>query len=415
MAVLVIFAAISGILVVTGLSTSAQQTSGLNTATGYNVGSGVQSVWEYNSSAHTWYQTTFTVSANKESLTFAVPAGRNVSEILIFTQNSSQNVYNLLQNGLVYTYSNLILTKGTHATYAANLTSVYMFFGTALNASGTTSLVDKQIVDYALAQPLYTSTQNNLGQTVQLSTISMFAGNMGTGLKQLSTSGTNGATAQYAIYLTADKNTTANGYSLNFTQYFEKSVQIPMVDYVAGIAFFITLLAAVVIYWFGPTQFARDDTRAGRALTRKEMPLTVVGIIGLLALLLVVGLLGMYSPIGGWGAAVAVLAGFSLFVYAYTERPSYQKYSSTVFMGLLGGAIFFLINMFLPFGSIYFSLLNSLNVLGVFASLAVMVVLIFMAADGLMNTKRRFLRPRNASKMSAEGLKKIAKSSGRGK
>ena len=82
---------------------------------------------------------------------------------------------------------------------------------------------------------------------------------------------------------------------------------------------------------------------------------------------------------------------------------------------MLGGAIFFLINMFLPFGSIYFSLLNSLNVLGVFASLAVMVVLVFMAADGLMNTKRRFLRPRNSSKISAENLKKITKSSGHGK
>ena len=61
---------------------------------------------------------------------------------------------------------------------------------------------------------------------------------------------------------------------------------------------FVTYLAA--------REYEGDEEERARAFqTKREIGLVIVGIAGAVAILIIEGFLGSYTPTGGWGAAMA--------------------------------------------------------------------------------------------------------------
>jgi hypothetical protein len=371
-------------------------TTGLNTLNGYGVVNETSAVWALNDSGKTatWYSLAFTKDASTNSITFSTPLGKDISVIIVQTKNISQDVYDLLQNGLLYSYATFSLS----GTGKGNLTSANMYFGEPVNATSTNAVSDKGITDYALNQSLYNAQASYFGTAVQLQIMPYLASNFG-------------STPQYEFHLNQSKNATTGVYNpqtITFGQYFEytSGQQFPLVTYIAIIALFVLFTAMYITYMASPAHDAGEERRAEIFQTQKEMGLTLVSLVGVVGILLIEGFLGSITPLGGWGAAVASLFFFGLFVMAYTEVPQRQKYTRTMGIGLIGMALGLVVEMIWPFGAQVYNFMVSGNFAGMIYGWIAAFFFIGLAYVGIVNTKRYRLHPRNVHRRAERMARK---------
>lgn len=377
-ALLVVFSTIFGAFTFGALANAEKNTTGLNELGNFTIPNEVSAVWGLNESSHTWYSLVFTKGAT--SITFSTPLHQQINMILIQTKNLSQEAFHLLQNGLLFQYVGISLTgTGIHT----NLSAAYMYFGTPINATGVSTVTDKGITDYAMNQTLYNSQVSNLGTGFQLNPIKYFASAIS-------------STPQYAMQLNESKNATGvySPVTVTFTQYFEYSQKLPLYDYVALVGLIILVIALVVTYYAAPEHWAEEETRAGKLQVKRELPWSIVGLAIFGVILAIMALMGQFSPLFGYGGALAFLFGSGLFMFGYSEAPKRQKYHVTLGWGALGGVIFAVINLFLPFATITFNMIMAPRLLeNIYGWLSVLFFFGLMYM-GLMNVKRYNLRPR---------------------
>lgn len=150
---------------------SVNTTTGLNTATGYEIGTEVSAVWGLvdNSSAGTttWYAATLT-GTGTASIVASFGLGIHPTQIVVQTTNTSQDAWNLLNSNDLYTH----FTLG-HSNLKGNVTSVTMYFGTPINDTGVTSASDKGVTGYDVAIALYSNSVDQLGKNIQVSPVQM--------------------------------------------------------------------------------------------------------------------------------------------------------------------------------------------------------------------------------------------------
>lgn len=377
-AVLVIVSVPLGAYVFSADASTGPTSAGLNTLSGYGIANETSAVWLLNESGHTakWYSASFTVSKPTNSISFSTPSNVKISLVIVQTKNISQDVYDLLQNAALFTYSTLTLSgTGIHT----NLTDAYMYFGEPVNATSTNAVADKGITDYAMNQSLYDAQASYFGSAVQLSPIPYLASSFTT-------------TAQYAFYLNQSKNATGviNPVTMDFTQYFEytSGQHYPLITYIASMGLVVLLLAIYITYLAAPAYQGGEEERAKAFQTRKERGVALVGVAGALGILVIEGFVGSITPLGGWGAAIASLFFFGLLIFAYTEVPERQKYSRTMGVGLIGMVVGFILNMFWPFGTIVFNFMDSRNIMALIYGWLAVIFFIAIAYYGLINTKR---------------------------
>lgn len=376
---LVVFGAIFGVLVLGSVASAGKTSQGLYDLQNYSINNEVTSVWGYNTSSHTWYDLTFTKGTS--SITVTTPLHQQISKVEILTQNASQDVYHLLQNGLLFTYAKLSITStGGHS----NLSSAYMYLGLPVNDTGTTALNDKGVSDYVVNQTLYGPSTNNFGHNVQLSVIPYFASNFA-------------GSAQYVFNLNQTKNATGvySSQSIVFTQYFEYAQHFTLVTYVGLILLFFVALTLLFLYMMLPEHYGEEEARAKTLQTKRELPYAMVGVGILVIVAAIVGFMGTFSPLFGWGGAIALLFGFGLFVTVYTSEPTRQRYSTTMVWGIAGAVLLEVVNLFVPFGPITYNLATSGSLIANIAGWSSVLVMIGMSYIGLINTKRYKLRERH--------------------
>ena len=375
-ALLVVLSVPLGAYVFSADASTGPSSAGLNTLPGYGLANETSAVWALNESAHSahWYSLSFTADKATNSITFSTPANVRISLIIVQTKNVSQDVYNDLQNGLLFTYQTFSITGGH-----ANLTDAYMYFGEPVNATSTNAIADKGITGYAMNQSLFDEQASYFGSSLQLSPIPYLASAFT-------------STAQYAFYLNQSKNATGvfNTQSISFTQYFEytSGQRFPLVTYIATMALAVLVIAIYVTYMAAPEYQGGEEERAKAFQTRKERGIALVGVAGSLGILIIEGFVGTITPLGGWGAAIASLFFFGLFIFAYTEVPQRQKYSTTMGIGLVGMVVGFVLNMFWPFGSIVFNFMVSRNIMALIYGWLAVLFFVAIAYYGLINTKR---------------------------
>ena len=390
-ALLVVISVPLGAYVFSADASIGPSSAGLNTLAGVGIANETSAVWllnESGNSAH-WYQASFTVDKTTNSITITTPPKEKISTVIVQTKNISQDVYDELQNGALFTYSDLTIT-GVNT----NLTSAYMYFGEPVNATSVNSIGDKGITDYAMNQTLFDAQASYFGSSVQLNPITYLASGFT-------------STPQYAFHLNQSKNATGfQSASITFTQYFEytNGQKFPLVTYIASIGLVILLLAIYVTYLAAPAYEGGEEGRAKAFQTRREMGVALVGIAGALGILVIEGFVGSITPLGGWGSAIASLFFFGLFIFAYTEIPERQRYSRTMGVGLIGMVLGFVLNMFWPFGTIVFNFMTSPNVVALIYGWLAVIFFIVIAYYGLIDTKRYKLR-RIRRNQSARKLK----------
>ncbi len=378
-ALLVVFGAVFGVLILGSVASAGKTSQGLYDLSNYSINNEVSSVWGYNSSAHTWYDLTFVKGTS--SITITTPLHQQITRILILTQNESQDVYHLLQNGLLFTYSKLAISStGGHA----NLTAAYMYFGTEVNDTGTTALSDKGVSDYVVNQTLYGPSVDNFGHNIQISAVPYFASNFA-------------ASAQYLFMLNQTKNATGvyASQSITFTQYFEYAQHFTLVTYEGLILLAFVMLTVLFLYLTVPEHYGEEEERAKAFQTRREMPYAILGVGILVIVVAIVGFMGTFSPLFGWGGAIALLFGFGLFTTIYTSEPTRQRYSRAMVWGISGAVLLLVVDLFVPFGPITYNLATSGSLVADIAGWMSVLVMLGLAYIGLINTKRYRLRERS--------------------
>ena len=377
-ALLVVFGAVFGVIILGSVASAGKTSQGLYDLSNYSINNEVSSVWGYNTSAHTWNDLTFVKGTS--SITITTPLHQQITRILVLTQNASQDVYHLLQNGLLFTYSKLsISSTGGHA----NLSSAYMYFGTPVNDTGTTALSDKGISDYVVNQTLYGPSVDNFGHNVQLSAVPYFASSFA-------------GSAQYLFTLNQTKNATGvySSQSITFTQYFEYAQHFTLVSYVGLILLAFVALTILFLYMMVPEHYGQEEERAKAFQTRHEMPYALLGVGIIMIVAAIVGFMGTFSPLFGWGGAIALLFGFGLFTTIYTSEPTRQRYSRAMVWGISGAVLLLVVNLFVPFGPITYNLATSGSLIADIAGWMSVLVMLGLAYIGLINTKRYRLRER---------------------
>ena len=369
--------------------------AGLNTLAGYGIANETSAVFLLNDSGSTvhWIQATFTVNKPGNSITITVPPKDKISQVIVQTKNISQDVYDLLQHGALFTYTELTITGAVNT----NLTSAYMYFGVPINATSTNSIGDKGITDYAMTQPLYDEQASYFGSSIQLNPVTYMASSFS-------------STAQYQFNLNESKNATGSytTFTMAFQQYFQYTTgqEYPLVTAIASIALVILVFAIYITYLAAPAYDGGEEERAKAFQTRKEIGIAAVGIAGAIGILIIEGFVGTLTPLGGWGAAIASLFFFGLFIFAYTEIPQRQKYSRTMGIGLIGMVVGLIVNMFWPFGSMVYNFMVSPNVVALIYGWLAVVFFLVIAYYGLIDTKRYRLRRRDERReRSAKRLK----------
>ncbi|MBX8640622.1 MAG: hypothetical protein KIS29_09845 [Thermoplasmata archaeon] len=371
-ALIVVFTAAFGILVIGGEAAQAKSNGGLNVVKNFNVGNEVSEVWGLNTQSHTWKMATIT-GAGTDSITATFPVNFTVNRIVIMTDNSSQSVYNLLTKSAYYEYTDLTSVDG-------KITNLYQYFGEYVNDSGTTSVSDKGVTGYALNFTLYGPSTDLFGHNPAVNLLQLFASPWS-------------GTAQYQMNVNSTVNKTTE-FSFTFTQYFEASVSFNLVDLVSYFMLAFLLLATVFLWYSTPEHYGDEEDRAAREQARHELPIAIIlGAIGLF-IYAVVGEMGNVSPLFGYGGATMGLLVGGLFAFGYTAVPTRQKYHYTGFVFVIGEVAGIFLNIVVPDGSIYANYAASTNVLGSLLGWYVVLFGLFLTIVGVINTKRYKLRPR---------------------
>lgn len=375
---LVVFSSVFGAFTFGSLANAAKSQTGLNELGNYTIPDEVSAVWGLNTTSHDWYALTFTKGAT--DITFSTPLHIQIGVILIQTKNLSQDAFNLLQRGLLYQYATVALTgTGIHT----NLSSAYFYLGTPVNASGTTSVSDKGITSYSLNDTLYSSQVSNLGNAFQVNPIRYFASDIT-------------SKPQYLLTLNESKNATGvySPVTVTFTQYFEYAQKLPLYDYVAFLGLFFIIAATFVVYYASPEHYAEEEDRAVAKQVKRELPYALIGLAIFAIAFAIMGIMGFLSPLFGWGGSIAFLFGAGIFMLGYTEMPKRRRYDVALGWGIVGGTLFAILNVFLPFGTIVYNMIVAPglieNIYGWLSLLFIFAVIYI----GLINTKRYNLRPR---------------------
>ena len=380
---LLFVAFLGGGLIITSTDSGQQSTSGLNTLSGYNVANEISSEWGLNYSSHTFYLATLVLNKATGQVTATFPAHKDIGAVFILTKNGSQTAYDLYQKNLLYTYQTVGLTTGVY-----NLSAAYLYFGYAVNATGTTSASDKGVQGFSRNITLYGSSVNDLGQNL------LIPGNS----FQMSPPT---SMPEYAFYLQHNASANAStGLTLTFTQQWYYTVPHPVIgmDPLTFSALFAlgTVAFAALIYWrwVVTEELGEEDSRVMKWQTAHEMHYALVA-LGILAVELgFIGWLGMFTPLFGWGALIAGLTFAATFTVVFTSRPTTQKWGSAIGVMELGIAFGIIVNVFFGNGTINFNYLISGNALAAVAGFAAIAVSLPVLYIGLLNTKRVHFRRR---------------------
>ena len=359
---------------------SVNTSTGLNTATNYNIGTEVSAVWglqtNATSGASTWYAATIT-GTGTSSLTFTFPLKVHPSEIVVQTDNSSQTGWKLLNQNDVYTDVSV-----GHSNMKGNITAVTMYFGTPLNDTGTSSISDKGVQDYDLAIALYSNSVDHLGKNIQISPDDM--------IDSFPTT-----TPQYVINV--QNNTVSNSSlaeSFTFSQQWSYTAHYPIVTEMFIAALFLDAVFAYVLYRATPEEKGEENLRVMRFQGRKEARAAYEG-IGLLAVtFIVIGIMGSFSDLWGWGGAIAFVSGFAIGTLVYTSDPVSHSYGRTILVGFVGGIFLLIVNLYIAFGTTEYNAIYSGFLVAAIQALVFVLLMLGAAYIGIVNTKRTHLAPR---------------------
>lgn len=359
---------------------SVNTSTGLNTATNYNIGTEVSAVWglqtNATSGASTWYAATIT-GTGTSSLTFTFPLKVHPSEIVVQTDNSSQTGWKLLNQNDVYTDVSV-----GHSNMKGNITAVTMYFGTPLNDTGTSSISDKGVQDYDLAIALYSNSVDHLGKNIQISPDDM--------IDSFPTT-----TPQYVINV--QNNTVSNSSlaeSFTFSQQWSYTAHYPIVTEMFIAALFLDAVFAYVLYRATPDEKGQENLRVMRFQGRKEARAAYEG-IGLLAVtFIVIGIMGSFSDLWGWGGAIAFVSGFAIGTLVYTSDPVSHSYGRTILVGFVGGIFLLIVNLYIAFGTTEYNAIYSGFLVAAIQAVVFVLLMLGAAYIGIVNTKRTHLAPR---------------------
>ena len=395
---IVILGGTGAIFIVGSIDQSAFNSTGASNIAGYGIAHEVTAVYGYNDTAKKWYTATITktdgssATADKIVAKFSFAANATdvgINVIDIQTKNSSQDVYNLLQQNALFGTFNLTSTSSSPIK-TLNINEAGLFFGTPVNATATTAFSDKGVTlsDYNFT--LLSSTVNNLnGATVQLDAMSMF-----TSLPY--------TTPQYIIWTnqtgTPTTLTAAGTTNITFSQNWQRPFGMVAYTDVGLIVLALGALAGFIAYVATPEHYNREETRAGKWYNKQsgESTTRIYAAIGLdLVIFAFIGVLGSITPLlGGWGGALAFLFGFGVVIWAYTSIPRRQKYSSALLLGTGGGVVILLLNLYLPFGTVYYNMAISTNDIALIGAAVMVIVTLAITVLGIMDTGRYNLRER---------------------
>lgn len=377
MLVLAIFVVQAAGYIVGAQDASVNVNNGLNTATNYNIGKEISAVWglETNSTSgtSTWYAATIT-GTGTSSLTFTFPLKVHPSEIIVQTDNTSQSAWDLLNENDVYTD----VTVG-HSNMKGNISSVTMYLGTPVNDTGTTSLADKGISGYDIQVALYSNTVNNLGKNVQVSPVDF--------LDSFPTT-----TPQYIIDV--HNNTVSNsslGETFTFSQQWSYTAHYPLVTEIFLAGLFLDAILGYVIYAATPMRKGGENERVMRFQSRKERKATYEGIALLIVTFFVIGIMGSFSDLWGWGGAIAFAAGFAIATLVYTSDPVSRSYGRSILVGFIGGALLVGVNLFVAFGTSEYNAFYSGQLVAAIQAVVYVLIILAAAYVGISNTKRTHL------------------------
>ena len=359
---------------------SVNTSTGLNTATNYNIGTEVSAVWglqtNATSGASTWYAATIT-GTGTSSLTFTFPLKVHPSEIVVQTDNSSQTGWKLLNQNDVYTDVSV-----GHSNMKGNITAVTMYFGTPLNDTGTSSISDKGVQDYDLAIALYSNSVDHLGKNIQISPDDM--------IDSFPTT-----TPQYVINV--QNNTVSNtslAESFTFSQQWSYTAHYPIVTEMFIAALFLDAVFGYVLYRATPEEKGKENLRVMRFQGRKEARAAYEG-IGLLAVtFIVIGIMGSFSDLWGWGGAIAFVSGFAIGTLVYTSDPVSHSYGRTILVGFVGGMFLLIVNLYIAFGTTEYNAIYSGFLVAAIQAVVFVLLMLGAAYIGIVNTKRTHLAPR---------------------
>ena len=379
MLVLVIFLAQGMGYVFGAQDASVNTTNGLNTATGFNIGKEVSAVWGLQTNAtsgtSTWYAATIT-GTGTPSLTFTFPLKVHPSEIVVQTDNSSQSAWKLLNQNDVYTD----LSIG-HTAMKGTITSVTLYLGTPINDTGTTSLADKGVKGYDVMVALYSNSVNDLGKNVQVSPVDF--------LDSFPT-----ATPQYVIMIHNNTENKTVAQSFTFKQQWSYTSHYPLVTEIFIAALFMDAILGYVIYRATPESKGTENQRVMRFQSRKERRAAYEGIGLLIVTFIVIGIMGEFSDLWGWGGAIAFAAGFGIATLVYTSDPVSRSYGRSILIGFVGGILLLVVNLYIAFGTTEYNALYSGQLVAAIQSVVYVLVIIGAAYVGIVNTKRTHIAPR---------------------
>ena len=396
---IVILGGTGAIFVVGSMDQSAFNSTGASNIAGYGIAHEVTAVFGYNDTGKTWYTATLTKTdgsgATPDSVKAVFTFARNATDVginvlMIQTGNSSQDVYNLLQQNALFEVSGL--TSSTTITgVTEKISAAGLFFGQAVNATATSAFSDKGVTlsDYNFS--LYSNTTNNLNnKTASLGAMNMFA--------SLPT-----AEPQYIFWITpsttaVSTNVVSPTITITFYQNFQRPFGLQAYTDVGLIVLAFGALAGFIAYLATPEHYNREEIRAGKWYNKQsgESTTRIYAAIGLdLVIFAFIGALGTITPfLGGWGGALAFLFGFGVVIWAYTSIPKKQKYSDALLLGTAGGVVVLLLNYYLPFGTVYYNMAISTNDIALIGAAVMVIVTLAITVLGIMDTGRYNLRER---------------------
>ena len=373
--VVILFAAQGVGYILGAQDASADTAGGLNTAAGYNIATEVSAVWGLENG--TWHAATLSPDASTGTLTVTFALGVHPSQIVVQTDNSSQSAWKLLNKNNVYTDFQL----GT-SNMVGNVSSVTMYFGQPVNDSATTSVSDKGVKGYDVAIPIFSNSVNHLGKNIQVSPDYM--------LDSFPTT-----MPQYVINVHNNtiKNTSV-AETFTITQNFEYTAHYPLVTEIFLSALVLDTILAYLFYRATPESYGSENMRVVRFQNKHERRAAIEGVSLLAVSFLVIGIMGDFSNLWGWGGAIAFTAGFGLAAMVYTSDPRSHSYGRAILVGFIGGALLLGVNLYIAFGTTEYNALYSGSFLAAIQAVVFIGLMLAATYVGIVNTKKVHLRER---------------------
>ena len=263
-----------------------------------------------------------------------------------------------------------------------NVSSVTMYFGQPVNDSATTSVSDKGVKDYDVAIPIFSNSVNHLGKAIQVSPDYM--------LDSFPTE-----MPQYVINVHNNtiKNTSV-AESFTITQNFEYTAHYPVVEEIFVSALVLDAVLGYLLYRATPESYGSENMRVVRFQNKHEKRAAIEGVSLLAVTFLVIGIMGEFSNLWGWGGAIAFTAGFGLATMVYTSDPRTHSYGRAILVGFIGGALLLGVNLYVAFGTTEYNALYSGSFVAAIQAIVYVGLMLAAAYVGIINTKKAHLRER---------------------